>query len=350
MTLTFFGGLPDAPRRVAVLPLPIENVPFPDHRAAWSELGNEFSTLPVICQRTWWWFALSMLSGAVSASSCIVRLSPTRRCADRSRQHWIDAIERIESDGDCIDGQMLLRWGAKFLGQTQAAWRTGGVRFGVAPDGVNDLCFCIDAEAVPQLITDWSAFLARHKRNPDATLIAFRQLVLIHPFRDGNGRLARMVAAHLSGLAGLPRLLMMPTLALFRARNDGDRVAYSRAFTSSDASVFSRFVLDRTAHCLSAIRLHTSRLELAVTDGLLPANPGSIPSLLNRRLLEWPVVSVEELASIGRCSSRNAYRWCETYAGSGGYSFDGSQLVWRSLLENLDQVEPEFWAAARASS
>lgn len=349
MTLTFFGGLPGAPCRVTVLPSPIKNAWLPDHRAAWRELAGEFTSLPDIAQRTCWWFALSILSKSDCASSCMVRLSPARRRADPSKQHWIDSIDRIASADGIVDGQTMLQWRETILGRTRAAWRTGGVRFGVAADGVNDLCFCVDADAVPDLIADWSAFVAQHKGDPGAALVAFRQLVLIHPFPDGNGRMARVVVAHLTAACGLPRLLMMPALALFRARNDGDRADYSTAFASGDASLFSRFVLDRTKRLLSTARQLAPRIERAVADNLPPAAPGSFPSLLNRRLSEWPVVAVEELSRIGRCSARNVHRWCESYAGSGGFSYDGSQLVWRSLLEDLDRIEPEFWAPVRDS-
>lgn len=347
MTISFFGGGPGAPHRVVLLPSLLTNTFSPNHGGAWQALGLEFSSMPRMSQRVWWWLALTLLTESTNVSDCLTRFAPALRRSDGSKGHWIDATEI--GQGKRIDRLWLSQQCGALFGRTAEPFRSGGVRFGVAANGKSDLAFCIDPDAVPELIEDWSEFATRHGDVPDGVLVAFRQLVLIHPFRDGNGRLARMVVAQLSESCGLPRLLMMPALAMFRARNDHERAAYSAAFASSDASVFSRFVLDRTTCLLSTIRQLSPRIERAATDGLQQATPGSFPSLLNRRLLEWPVVTVEELSRIGRCSSRNVHRWCDTYAGSESFSFDGSQLVWRSLLENLDQVEPGFWAAVRDS-
>lgn len=350
MTIAFFGGEPGAPRRVILLPSLLANVRSPMHADAWVALGFDFCALPQIARRVWWWMALTLLTTSNKISDCLQRFAPALRRSAIDAQSWIDATETTRNFECRIDGQLLAQWSGALFGHMAEPFRSGGIRFGVAADGKSDLAFCIDPDAIPELIEDWSEFVARYGGVPDGVLVAFRQLVLIHPFRDGNGRLARMVVAHLTESCGLPRFLMMPALALFRARSSSDRAAYSTAFASSDASVFNRFVLDRTACLVAEMRRHVWRLQRAVADCPVAASAGSFQSVLNRRLLEWPVVALDELARIGRCSSRNAQRWCETYANSAGFTFDGTQLVWRSLLDELDQIEPDFWAPAQESA
>lgn len=61
----------------------------------------------------------------------------------------------------------------------------------------------VPSSAIPQLMDDLCDFLAK-RDVPSAVMqaLAFYQLIHIHPFADGNGRLARLVAARICTLAG----------------------------------------------------------------------------------------------------------------------------------------------------
>lgn len=344
MSLTFFGGLPGAPPRVTLIPSPIASTEPPDCRAAWASAGSIFAALPAVSQRAWWWFALSLISKSDRVSSCLLRFAPTRGHAHAPHRHWIDFVEHTAAIDRGIDHVRLLQWSSAILGTPNPQWRTCGIRFGVASDGSSDLSFGVDPTAIPGLIMDWRDYVAAHTGSADAALVAFRQLVLIHPLHDGNGRLARIVVAHLTRAAGLPSLIMMPALAMYRARSDIDRAAYSAAISCSDPQRFNRFVLERTMLLSSALRLHDDVFRRAEDDFRPLTIEGSFPSMIRRRLMTWPVVSVEALAKSTHCSLRNAHRWCETYAGRSGFEFDGAQLIWRSLLDQLDVIEPLFWS------
>ena len=123
----------------------------------------------------------------------------------------------------------------------------GGLQFAHAP-------------LVPGLMADLQrGSLARHtpcRPMPDDELAmalaeVHAELILVHPFREGNGRIARMIAMLMGLQAGLPPLDFSPLEGRGKERYfAGIRAALDRDYAPL-AEVFSR-VIARTWKCVSS--------------------------------------------------------------------------------------------------
>ncbi len=114
-----------------------------------------------------------------------------------------------ESKGARLDVALLLRMHAGVMDGLLPAHQTG--RFRREPVVVHeprtgDIIFLPpDHDDVPRLVDELLAFLVENQ-TLDALILAgllHRQLALIHPFMDGNGRTARLATHHLLGGLGL---------------------------------------------------------------------------------------------------------------------------------------------------
>jgi len=61
-----------------------------------------------------------------------------------------------------------------------------------------------------QAVADFSAWLAEAVSTPETTFEAHYRLVTIHPFTDGNGRMARLLLNLLLWRAGYPPVVITP--------------------------------------------------------------------------------------------------------------------------------------------
>ncbi len=123
----------------------------------------------------------------------------------------------------------------------------GGLQFAHAP-------------LVPGLMADLQRGpLARHtpcrpKPNDELAMAlaeVHAELILVHPFREGNGRIARMIAMLMGLQAGLPPLDFSPLEGHGKERYfAGIRAAIDRDYAPL-AKVFSR-VITRTWKCVSS--------------------------------------------------------------------------------------------------
>ena len=78
---------------------------------------------------------------------------------------------------------------------------------------------------VPALMGDFAAWLSAAEDSPDTAFTAHRRLVDIHPFNDGNGRVARLLMNLILIRAGYPPIAVRPE----------DRLEYIRALQQAQA-------------------------------------------------------------------------------------------------------------------
>lgn len=78
---------------------------------------------------------------------------------------------------------------------------------------------------VPPLMGDFARWLAAAPDTPEAAFAAHRRLVDIHPFNDGNGRVARLLMNLILLRGGYPPVAVRPE----------DRLAYVRALQDAQA-------------------------------------------------------------------------------------------------------------------
>lgn len=339
MALTIYGSAQGGPVRVTVLPASLTNVQKPQRGDEWSSLAKRHGALPASLKRACWLQALTWLTESRDVAGCILRLQPAVR-----GQSWVDCVERAPTLGCTLGIAELCRMAGESVGHSTRPLRAHGVRFGVAADGRSDLAFAVDAESIPELIDDFSKFVQRSGGEPWAAVVAFRQLVLIHPFADGNGRVARWVAAVMAERAGVPRLLLHPALALFRSPSIATRVEYACAVAASEPTAFHDFVLDRSQDICGIAERHAvafGRCERAAAETLVPA---AFASALGKRLIEWPAIRVRELAALARCSERNARRWIETFARSGGFRAEADLLCWQDAIDQAEALAQDLLA------
>lgn len=339
VVLTIYGGGQGAPTRVTVLPASLAEVRAPVRADEWACLARRHGALPASLKRACWWLAVAWLTDSPDLFSCVSRLQPAKR-----GRSWIDRVERAQSLRGTFGVAELCRVAGDLVGVPTRPLRARRVRFGVAADGLSDLAFAVDAEAVPGLIDDLSMFVQRTGGEAWAAVAAFRQLVLIHPFPDGNGRVARWLAAAMAERAGLPRLLLHLALALFRAPVIALRGSYNRALVASEPAAFHDFVLDCSEEFLGVAKQHVvafGRAERLLAETLAPA---AFAGALGRRLVDWPVITVGELLALGRCSERNACRWIETFASSGGFRAEADLLYWQGAIDCAEALARDLLA------
>jgi Fic family protein len=78
---------------------------------------------------------------------------------------------------------------------------------------------------IPALMRNFASWLGSAPDTPEKAFAAHRQLVDIHPFRDGNGRTARLLMNSILIRGGYPPITVRPV----------DRPNYLRALQQSDA-------------------------------------------------------------------------------------------------------------------
>jgi Fic family protein len=121
---------------------------------------------------------------------------------------------------------------------------------------------------IPARMGDFANWLRTAPMTPQTAFDAHRELVSIHPFRDGNGRTGRLLMNLILLRGGYPPIAVRPE----------DRVAYldalQRAQGSGDAAAFNRLLYERLDATLGE---HLSALRQA-----LPARPTSRPKPGNK--------------------------------------------------------------------
>ncbi len=147
------------------------------------------------------------------------------RHSEREVINYNDALSALDEQRELIlDGALLLRIHAGVMDGLLPAHQTG--RFRQEPVVIReprsgDIIFLPpDHQDVPALIEELVAFV-RENQGLDPLLMAglfHKQLVIIHPFMDGNGRTTRLATSHLLNGLGL-RLMGLFSFENYYNRN-----------------------------------------------------------------------------------------------------------------------------------
>jgi Fic family protein len=134
---------------------------------------------------------------------------------------------------------------------TEAGQYAGTIRYVLTDTPPGRHYFPAPAE-IPARMGDFANWLRTAPITPQTALDAHRELVSIHPFKDGNGRTGRLLMNLILLRAGYPPVAVRPQ----------DRVAYldalQQAQGSGGAAAFNRLLYKRLdaalGDCLSALR------------------------------------------------------------------------------------------------
>lgn len=108
------------------------------------------------------------------------------------------------------------------------------------------------AEQVPRLLDDLVALLNRTDLCPVAhTAIGHAQLQLVHPFRDGSGRVGRWLLQVLPRRRGAAERIY-PPMGLYFVANKEPFAAAHRAYRDGDLRAWCEFFGDAVVKCAAA--------------------------------------------------------------------------------------------------
>lgn len=147
------------------------------------------------------------------------------RHSEREVINYNDALSALDEQRELIlDGALLLRIHAGVMDGLLPAHQTGRFRQEPVvirePRGGDIIFLPPDHQDVPALIEELLAFV-RENQGLDPLLMAglfHKQLVIIHPFMDGNGRTTRLATSHLLNGLGL-RLMGLFSFENYYNRN-----------------------------------------------------------------------------------------------------------------------------------
>jgi len=336
--IAFYGGQRSAPR-VSVIPGAIHGyAPVPETERAWLDLRDAARDLSRVKLRWCFWHGAAMLCKlGPSPAGCISRFPIGARGRFDEAPPWLLSLDAGQHELRKLSVQCFEQIAGQLCSRDRQSVRVGGMRYGIAGDGVSDLAFAVDPEGVPPLMDDLCSFLTSNLERPWAIPVAFRQVVLLHAFPDGNGRLARYLACLHSEAAAMPRHLLLPALAAFQG-TPSMRAEYGAALTASSASAFVAYLHQRTVEIQNLLSVWGNRLDEVESEGMELLKAASFGRRLHARLLHCPSASLTEIAALALCSERNAARWMDTFTRSGMFSFDGRRLVWTGLVDAMEDL------------
>lgn len=130
--------------------------------------------------------------------------------------------------------------------------RSGTVWIGGVPTPARAQFVPPPAEELGRLLADLAAFLARDDLCPVVqTAVGYAQLVLIHPFSDGNGRLGRWLLQVQPRRRSLVRALVAPMGLYFLAHAPAYMAAHA-AYRDGDLDRWCAFFGDAMVRCSAA--------------------------------------------------------------------------------------------------
>jgi fido (protein-threonine AMPylation protein) len=347
MALTFFGALAGN-LQVSVVPARLEGTALRFDSDQETTLRDRCRGLPALACRSWLWSALSIHAGG-SADVADAMMHWPREAGQgteklAARVASLRIAERCPILAATLTPQRLLDFHRKTVDVDVAGFREQSVRFGrIGTDEV--FSQGLHWQAVPGYVDDLCAFV-RSSQNPSlgAIITVFRQLILIHPFRDGNGRCARALVASLCASMGWPRYVLLPALLAFRADEAGEN-AYSNVFAAANSKPFIHYVLSITHRAIEAVAqesLAALSLQQQLLDSLMPATFGR--RLLDR-LATAPCMTTQEFAGIARSSERNALRWLQRLSEQSLFDLHDDLWFWRPMITFYRRLDVSLRAA-----
>ena len=244
--------------------------------------------------------------------------SPTERgIADLAmavHEHWADPL----------DEQTLFEWNKGLLADShdvppemRGAWRTAPVWVGSTRGNREIVDFLAPPhESVPALMADFIEWYNEDDALPYVRAAeAHMRFVTIHPFMDGNGRIARALTEKaLSQALGGPSLSGFSRAVLERQRPYYDELAYQQQVAGRDLTCWTHWLLGRMVRGMDhSFRQATFTREreafFARIESTCSGRQGHVLRTLTQRRGARPLnlkVTVKRYRSIGGCSEAEA--------------------------------------------
>ncbi|MDZ4812002.1 MAG: Fic family protein [Pseudomonadota bacterium] len=353
MALTFFGDFAGN-ARVSVVPARLNAAAALRHdheqEAAW-RAGCE--AVPELLRRAWLWSGLAIhesLSADVTDSIVQWTAGPHRHNnKNAARVTALHAAELCQLDRSRWYSAQLLDFYRRTVGLGAAGFREESLRFGrIGLDSV--FSHALHWQEVPGYIDNLCEYVrAMPSQSLESIIAVFRQLILVHPFLDGNGRFARALATSLCASAGWPRYLLLPALVAFRVDSNSGNT-YNSALAASSCEPFARYALSIAGNSIDAAMAERAEARVAqhqLADLLAPASFGR---RMQDRLLNAPCISAPEFARISGSSERNALRWLARLSAHGAFDAQGQLWLWAPAVSLCRRVHKRVLAAIDAEN
>ncbi len=175
----------------------------------------------------------------------------------------VDALAAFEASAEPLHLHSACNFREQLVGLNlvltngKGGLRTGSVR--LADDQQGNRIFFPHVSAVPGQLERVRLLLADGGNEPPlfTAAIAYVLFLNCHPFRDGNGRTARVLFNHLLRQVGMPREAYFPFHEIARRSHGGYEIALRIAEIRGDWEPFLRFILN-------AIRCHREIAAAAI--------------------------------------------------------------------------------------
>jgi fido (protein-threonine AMPylation protein) len=352
MTLTFFGDHAGN-TRVSVVPARLFSASTYRDDERDTALFAACAELPKLINRAWLWSGLS-----VHAQSSPDVITPIKQWtadlehADSkplSRSASLRVAERIRLEKAVCNTEQLVDFYHRTVTTHQAGFREESVRFGrIGLDSV--FSHALHWQDVPAYIENLCEFVREMPRQSLAAIVAvFRQLVLVHPFLDGNGRFARAFAVSLSASAGWPRYVLLPALVAFRA-DSHSRNVYNSALASTSHEPFTHHILSIVRRVIEVAKVESVEARILQQQLLDLLATAAFGRRVAERMLDSPSIFTLEFARISGSSERNAVRWLSRLSEHGIFNEQGGRWFWTPAISLSQRLNSQIRAAIQNES
>lgn len=132
--------------------------------------------------------------------------------------------------------------------------------------------YCLPATNVDEYLTDLIAYMNTEQNDINKALMVYWQLIAIHPYRDGNGRLARLLFLHMMSKRHDPVCSALLLLYL-KSINRKSYIAVLHQYRLGKITVLKNFYLQAIDWCHQSVQVLSGLLKgyhemLSTTDGM----------------------------------------------------------------------------------
>lgn len=201
------------------------------------------------------------------------------------------------------------------------------------------------ASTVPPLVRDYVAFI--HRDDVDITTklaLAHYQILMIHPFFDGNGRLSRILALlHAQPVLGAARAFAIAAVLALHRRALRTLFDELRNGNPENYLTYWRNLISWSADCISRIAEFRKRAAERMSSSFAMFQS---PERLVSFLLDNPLFSQSDLTKLLRSSGKLGARYIDTLRMKGIIEIQPKSYVagyfccplaleyWRQAMEN----------------